>query len=168
MNTFVSQRLQRGATLVVGLIMLALITLTVITAFTLSSTNLKSVGNMQFRNEAIAAANDVIEQVISGPFALNPAGSQFNIDVNNDDKFDYEVNVAAPVCMSASVIPLNDQTGRGTSTEVVGFEVPDPVYDTLWDIQATVTDTKSGTSITVHQGMLHQPLDQTKRTAFCP
>ncbi|UUZ64284.1 hypothetical protein LP417_03665 [Polaromonas sp. P1-6] len=38
---------QSGATLVVALIMLTLITLLVVNAFTLSSSNLKAVGNMQ-------------------------------------------------------------------------------------------------------------------------
>ena len=53
---------QEGATLVVGLIVLVTITLLMVSAFSLSGGNLKAVSNMQYRNEAIAAANMGIEQ----------------------------------------------------------------------------------------------------------
>ncbi len=49
---------QRGATLIVALIMLAIITLVVIGGFTLSTSNLKSVGNMLVREEAVAAGRE--------------------------------------------------------------------------------------------------------------
>jgi type II secretory pathway pseudopilin PulG len=168
MNPLVMHHRQRGMTLVLGLIMLALITLTVTTAFTLSNTNLKSVSNMQFRNEAIAAANEAIEQVISSPFALTPAASQFNVDINNDGTFDYVVDVTIPACTSASIMGAGAQTGIQTSVEIAGFETPPPVYDTLWDIQATVTDPKSGTSVVVHHGIRRRQLDQATRLANCP
>ena len=56
---------QNGATLVVGLIMLVAITMMMLSAFSLSGGNLKAAGNMQFRNEAIAAARIAIEQTIN-------------------------------------------------------------------------------------------------------
>ena len=62
MNSAAFPHAQHGATLVVGLIMLVLITLMVTSAFMLSSINLKSVGNMQFRDEAVAAANKNITE----------------------------------------------------------------------------------------------------------
>ena len=65
MNRIALPRAQRGVTLIIGLIMLVLITLMVTTAFMLSNTNLKAVGNMQFRDEAIAAANVATEDVLS-------------------------------------------------------------------------------------------------------
>ena len=64
----------RGAALVVGLIMLVLITLMLITALNLGTINFRSVSNMQFREEAIAAANQAIDQVIGSPFVDDPAG----------------------------------------------------------------------------------------------
>lgn len=168
MNEFVHLRRQRGVTLVVGLVMLILITLTVTTAFRLSSTNLKSVGNMQFRSEAVAAANEAIEQVISSPFSTTPGATQFNIDLNNDGTFDYVVDVVAPTCTSASVLTSSTGPGLQTSVDIEGFEAPPPEYDTLWDIQATVTDTRSGTSVVVHQGVRRRQLDQATRLAQCP
>jgi type II secretory pathway component PulK len=101
----VSRREQRGATLVVGLIMLVLITLMVTTAFMLSTGNLKSVGNMQFRGEALAAANRVIEQVLASPFTDDPADAaqEIEVDIDKDGKFDYTVVIAEPVCVRATI-----------------------------------------------------------------
>ena len=94
---------QRGAALLVGLIMLVLITLIVTSAFTLSTTDLKSVGNMQAKDEAIAAANQSIEQVLSSPFTTSPAAEDINVDINNDGITDYTVHIATPTCVRASV-----------------------------------------------------------------
>ncbi|MEK7736556.1 MAG: hypothetical protein AAB319_02190, partial [Pseudomonadota bacterium] len=44
-------RRQRGATLVIGLIMLVLLTLMAVSSFNLGKSNLQIVGNMQFRNQ---------------------------------------------------------------------------------------------------------------------
>lgn len=92
---------QRGAAMIVGLIMLVLITLTVIAAFTLSQGNLKAVGNIQVRNEAVAAANRAIEEVVtsllpaSAPLTT-PVGTQSDVDINNDGQVDYNVTIAPP------------------------------------------------------------------------
>lgn len=150
MNHMTTLHRQRGATLIVGLIMLVLITLMVTTAFMLSSTNLKSVGNMQYRVEAIAAANLAIEQVISSD-AIFFAPADKTITVG-----DYSVKVKAPVCLYATEVEagtsddlnpniLNEKDGGGGG--VPGF------LDTYWDIAATVDDAKSGTRVTTHQGV---------------
>ncbi|OWW21865.1 PilX N-terminal domain-containing pilus assembly protein [Noviherbaspirillum denitrificans] len=160
---------QQGATLVVGLIMLALITLTVTTALTLSSTNLKSVGNMQVRNEAIAAANNAIEQVISGPFAVTPASSQIQIDIDNDNTVDYIVNVSVPTCLYNISETTSNGTGFYTDVETPGFEAAPPTFNTLWDITAVVSDARSNTTIvTVHQGVRRSQLPQLQTSASCP
>jgi len=49
-------RRQRGAALIVSLIMLLLITLLAISSFTVGKSNLQIVGNMQQRAQALAAA----------------------------------------------------------------------------------------------------------------
>ncbi len=97
-------RTPRGAALVVGLIMLVLITIMLITALNLSTTNFRSVSNMQFREEAVAAANMAIEQVISSDFTAEPDAEEIEvyIDNNNDGTPDYNVLVAQPVCISAT------------------------------------------------------------------
>lgn len=147
-------RSQRGATLVVGLIMLVLITLLVTSAFTLSTSGLKSVGNMQSRDEAIAAGNAVIEQVVSSPFTDAPAGETINVDLNNDGTMDYMVVLSTPTCVSASQIagtsvpPSSISLGSAFSTSTSSQ------YQTVWDLDANVSDLHgSGAAIRVHQGV---------------
>ena len=148
---------QSGATLIIGLIMLVLITLIVLSAFTFSASNLKSVGNMQVREEALAAANLAIEQVIASPFTDAPTRQEINVDINKDGINDYLVIVEAPTCMKALIAssPGNTQvgfnTGGGGST-----------WYTEWDINSRVTDTASGASVQVRQGVRAQLSDAQK------
>lgn len=152
MNRMTLLRRQRGATLIVGLIMLVLITLVVSSAFMLSTTNLKAVGNMQHREEAIAAANAAIEGVISSDdIFFAPAAQTVAVG-------DYTVNVAAPECLYAADVAVatsndanpnvhsEDASGKGTGG-VPGF------LDTYWDIAATVQDGVTGARVTTHQGV---------------
>ncbi|WP_431273548.1 pilus assembly PilX family protein [Variovorax ureilyticus] len=90
---------QRGAALIVGLIMLVLITLTVVAGFSLSNGNLKAVGNIQVRDEAVAASNRAIEEVLTSLLLPNPDGTptlatpvatQSSVDINNDGVVDYQ------------------------------------------------------------------------------
>jgi Tfp pilus assembly protein PilX len=145
---------QRGATLAVGLIMLTLITVLVTSAFNLSTTNLAAVGNMQFRDEAIAGANKAIEQVLSSPFTDAPTGQAINVDIDNDDTPDYEVVFSAPTCISDSEI-VNNATALSSVTLGSSFSVIGSTFhETIWDLSATVTDTnRSGASVQVHQGV---------------
>ena len=152
MNHMTTPSRQRGATLIVGLIMLVIITLTLLTAFMLSSTNLKSVGNMQHRDEAVAAANAAIELVISSSaIFITPTIQSITVG-------DYTVKVAAPACLYATEVVTNtsgDQTpniytegsGVGGGGGALGY------LDTYWDIAATVNDGMSGTSVEAHQGI---------------
>src|SRR5215212_8369092 len=67
---------QRGATLFIGLVMLVILTLFALSAFQTSSTNLKTVGNMQSREEAQNAAQQVIDTVISSAtFVTSPTAA---------------------------------------------------------------------------------------------
>jgi len=143
---------QRGASLVVSLIMLVLITLMMLTAFNLSSSNLKTVGNLQAREEATAAANAALEQVISTPTIFS-ATAVTPITVGN-----YVASVAIPECLYST--PVSDSTsgdqnpnifnqtgGAGGSVRASGY------VDTYWDVKATVSDVSSGASVEVHQGI---------------
>lgn len=154
MRTQPAMPMQRGATLVVGLIMLVLITVLVTSAFNLSTTNLAAVGNMQFRDEAIAGANKAIEQVLSSPFTDSPAGQAIDVDIDNDSIRDYEVVFSAPTCISDSEMVLSSAAPSsvtlGSSFAVAGSTF----HQTIWDISARVTDVnRSGASVHVHQGV---------------
>jgi Tfp pilus assembly protein PilX len=69
-------RRQRGTTLIVALIMLVLLTLFAVSSLNTANTNLKVVGNMQQKTEALHAAQQTIESVLSTPqFIANPANA---------------------------------------------------------------------------------------------
>lgn len=139
---------QRGATLLVALVMLVLLTLMVSSAFTLSTTNLKSVNNMQMREEATAAANSAIEQVISSTFIASTAVQILDIDLNNDGVGEYKVSVPVPQCISYTLAE-----SAAASSVTLGV-MSDKTWDTLWDIQAIVYHEASGTNLTMRQGVL--------------
>jgi Tfp pilus assembly protein PilX len=100
---------QRGTTLIVALIMLVLLTLFAVSSFNTANTNLKVVGNMQQKNEALNAAQAAVESVISTPqFIANPA------------------NAVLTPCGSANTL-CTDLTGDGVAdftTTLVGPDYP--------------------------------------------
>lgn len=175
-------RRQQGAALIVALIMLVLITLTVTTAFTTSTSNLKAVGNLQTRNEAVASANRAIEEVVTSllppaldgsPSLVAPVATASAVDINNDGQTDYTVNVAAPTCARASQVTgsSSSQVGPGgisggVSSAGSGLVGAPDQYNAVWDINASVTDAASGTVTTVRQGV-RMLLNKTQYESFC-
>jgi Tfp pilus assembly protein PilX len=142
---------QRGAALIIGIIMLVLITLAVAAAFSMSSGNLKAVGNMQSREQAIASANRAIEQVVGSAFAAAPAADTILVDLDNDGKTDYTVQVAPPTCLRGTPVAGSGGAGQGSSLSLgLGSALQ---YNAVWDITATVNDESSGTAVTVRQGV---------------
>lgn len=154
---------QRGATLIIGLIMIVLITLVVLSAFTLSSSNLKSVGNMQVREEAVAAANQAVEQLLSTSFTGALTTLTYNIDINKDGTNDYLVTVSPPLCGRTSKVsvpaPSDVELGPNMSSGTT--------WNTDWDIKATVTDAASGAHVVVNQGV-RVLLSDVEKASACP
>lgn len=153
---------QRGATLVVGLIMLVLITLMVTSAFTLSSTNLKSVGNMQFRNEALAAADVAIERVLNSPgFYVATGVLTQSVDINNDGNDDYIVSIApfSESALTSKCVRASKADMAVRSSVTLGSQMSkSDAWNATYDIDATVEPTSnnaiaSGTSVHVHSGV---------------
>lgn len=155
-----SRQGQKGVALIVGLIMLVLITLVVVSAFRMSSSNLRLVGNVQVRNEATAAANQVIERVVSSAFYQTGAQSA-TVDINKDGTNDFTVQVAAPVCARAWV---------AASSEGSDVELPmmaSSIWYTEWDIDATASDPASGASVRVRQGV-RVAMPESDKNLYCP
>jgi hypothetical protein len=152
---------QSGATLVVALIMLALITLLVVNAFTLSSSNLKAVGNMQARDESIAAANQALELVVSSAFTDAPVAQEVNVDINKDGATDYTVVLSVPRCIRATEVPNPDKCDEEHPELCAASD-----WHTDWDLEAKVADGASGAAVTVHQGV-RVKLSPSQRTAVC-
>ncbi|PTN12088.1 pilus assembly PilX family protein [Nitrosomonas aestuarii] len=143
---------QKGATLVVGLIMLAMITLLTVSGFTLSSNNLKVVGNMQYRNESIAAANLAIEQTINLNYsAIDPANypTFVNVDIDQDNLIDYIVSIPAPVCISAKPAPADLLSLSGVNSNIENSND----FIVLWEIRADATSVSTGASAIARQGI---------------
>lgn len=156
----------RGAALPVGLIMLVLITLMLLAALNLSTTNFRAVGNMQFRDEAISAANLAIEQVITNnDFTAAPVADSVTVDLDDDGTPDYTVTIAAPVCMSATQAnqPLLSEESLGPAMSVSSN------WNTVWDVDATVTeaDNPGGANVRVHAGV-RALLTQVQKNTSCP
>jgi hypothetical protein len=151
---------QQGVVLIIALIMLVIISLVVATAFTLGSSNLKSVGNVQARSEAVAAANSAIETVITGSFlgALNST-TNVAIDMNKDGVAEYNVAVAIPLCpgrvtLVAHSTPSGFETTFGASSAAGD-------YMTEWELTATVTDAVTGAQAVVREG-IRLPIGETQ------
>jgi Tfp pilus assembly protein PilX len=132
------KRLQRvsqgGATLVVSLIMLTLITLMILAALAIGLANFRTVSNMQFRDEALAAANKALDQVTSTPFTVTPAAEEVFVDLDDDGKFDYRVNIATPQCIKATLDANTPPSSLSLPPEMATASN----WITTWEIQATV------------------------------
>jgi hypothetical protein len=99
-------RRQRGTTLIIALIMLVLLTLFAVSSFNTANTNLKVVGNMQQKTEAVNAAQQAIETVLSTPqFISNPANAvptpcgtvnTLCADVSGDGVADFTTTLVGP------------------------------------------------------------------------
>lgn len=154
---------QRGATLVVAVIVLMLITMTVISAFRVSKSHTQAVANMQFRDEALAAANLVMEDVISLSNVETLTIEDGTIparyvDINLDGVDDFRVNLAQPLCVrveAEATVPQGVNSGLPSSD----------LFTILWEVQSDVTDTATGATVSVVQGFKQQV---GTRPASCP
>ncbi len=158
---------QSGATLVVGLIMLTLITLMLITALNLGTANFRTVSNMQFRDEAIASADRAIQQVVGSPFTTTPAAQTIYVDLDNTTPpvNDYQVDVAVPVCVSATLAASSDPS----SVSLPGAMSAAATWNTVWDIDATVSGVNNvgEAAVEIRTGV-RVLLSQSQKDAVCP
>jgi PilX N-terminal len=165
---------QQGAALIVSLIMLILISLLAVASFRLGKSDLQIVGNMQQRKQALSAAQQTIEQVISSTqFTATPANAILVpcsgpntacVDVNGDGVAD--VNVSIVVLCSAIEPILNSAldftnpndagcvVGAGQDSGVVGATNNNSLCsNSIWDTRATATDVVSSAQFVIDQGV---------------
>lgn len=155
---------QRGAiTLFLSLLMLLLITVLVTTAFTMSTTGLRSVGNMQVRNEALAAAQVVMERELGGPFYTTPTRlDDQSVDINNDGTNDYLVDLGSPACVRAA----RASTAAVSSVTLPGLTTTS-AWITTWEFEAVVSDPVSGAQVSVVQAV-RAVLSDSQKNVSCP
>lgn len=166
---------QGGAALIVSLIMLLLITVLAVTAFRLGKSNLQIAGNMQQRNQALAAAQGAVETVVSSlkftqtptyavPNPCNGVPNTTCVDLNDDGVVDVTVTVN-PTCVSNYVLQnsqlawgnANDRaclaSSNSESAGIVGAPTANSLCaDTIWDTQATAVDAVTNASYVVDEG----------------
>ena len=110
---------QRGATLMVTLVMLIMLTLFALSAMNTSTTNLRMVGNTQNRTEALDATQKAIEKTISTTQFMttptnaipNPCGAANTVctDVNGDGVSDFTtVLTPPPSCSQARTVKVSE------------------------------------------------------------
>ena len=140
---------QSGATLMIAMIMLVVLTLFVISAVKLSNVNLQIVGNYQWQKEMENATDSALEWVISNNANF---GSGLGKDICQDGSV-----VASGGCSFANPaigtvsIPqcTNNQTATGY-TKKLGEMAPD---DNDWLVNATATDPVTNAKVTIYRGV---------------
>jgi hypothetical protein len=146
--------LQRGVvTMFIAMVMLILITIMVIAAYSLSTTNLRIVGNVQVREEATAAANLIIERTLQSPFyeKVPPEAELLQpVDINGDGiaNPEYLVDLVAPVCVRAT--PAGSTLS--SSVDLPGLTTTEG-FNTIWELDATATEIATGAKVRVIQAV---------------
>lgn len=126
---------QRGATLLVSMIMLVALTLLVLSSVNLSTGDLRIVGNRQSKSAMEYSAQQAIEQVVSSIANFNaPAPTTHTVNGAT-------VAVTAPACLGTSPAPGYTAVANIT------------LYDTQWSLSAAATDPVSGATAVVTQGV---------------
>lgn len=166
---------QRGATLLVSMIMLVVITLLVVTSFRLSKGNLQIVSNAQTRSQNLSAAQQTIEELVSHtdfvttptnaiPAPCNAVANTKCVDINGDGVADVTVTVT-PSCLSAKTIPvaalsLTDpedvrcMVGLSQDQGIVGSVGNDSLCaNQLWNITAVAADSVTRGQYVADQGV---------------
>lgn len=156
-------RQERGViTIFISIVILLLITVLLVSAYQLSTTNLKAVGNAQVREEATASANQVIEQTIDSDF-ISLTGPVIGtlVDINGDGVTDYSVDLAQPICIRVT---------RAAASTVSSVTLPgmtvSSAWNSIWELAATATETTTGVSVQVVQG-IRVLLSDAEKNSLC-
>lgn len=168
---------QSGMTMVIALVLLAILTLVIVTSFRVGQTTLGIVGNMQSRTEAEMAADSAIQEAIStvrvfqtpGTVFLNPCNNANNTrcyDVNGDGTNDVTVTLTPqPACVQAQIISnaaLNlavpadavCAAGSGNQFGIQGAASGDSLCaNSVWEVVAQARDTATGAEALVTEGV---------------
>ncbi|MEO8164526.1 MAG: hypothetical protein ABI619_03940 [Betaproteobacteria bacterium] len=132
-----SAKQQSGASLIISLIMLIVLTLMVVSSISVNNTSMKIVGNLQSQHALDNAAQEANATIV-GSFSnfTVPVPTPPAMTVNG-----YSVTVAKPVCKKAAL--------------AFGYQFDDPLApeDTNWELQANATDSLTGSTTAVHNGV---------------
>jgi Tfp pilus assembly protein PilX len=150
---------QKGATLLVSLIMLVLITILAITAFRLGKGNLQIAGNMQSREQVLTDAQVILETTISNKTFTNGSIISTTTGVNTTTV------VVTPTWIASQTIPpsqldISKTEDAGCVVQasqqlgIAGETSSNSICSNqLWDLDALATDTVTNASVEIHQGV---------------
>ena len=157
-----TSRRQHGATLLVVLIMLVMVTLFVVSMIQLSNTNASVVGNMQAQRMVETEAAQAVE-IATNRFDF------FSDVINNQNAWASsktsltlaELWTAYPPTGASSTTPAMQSTITVTrpqciyATTATGYSALSNVspQDTAWDLQVNAVDSISGAVTEIHQGV---------------
>lgn len=163
---------QRGATLVVALILLLAMGMLAAWAARSATNNLRVVGNTQARQEVFDAAQTAIESTISSPaFSQNPtlvASQPISVDLDGDGRPDMTARVSpAPTCYRWRTVKSSEldatvaadrnclgSVGGNPGLEGGSTSSGDSLCaDSEWNVRATVSDANTGATTSVNQGI---------------
>jgi Tfp pilus assembly protein PilX len=185
-------RRQSGVALLTGLILLMAVTLLAITTMNLGKSSFLIVSNMQARAQAIASAQEAIEDALSttrlflspNSIYLNPCTTANTkcVDIDGDGTNDITVALTpTPTCVKAQIIKnawinlnlndANDQAcvvGTNQTFGIAGATISNSLCsDTIWNIRAQATDNVTQASIAVSEGVaVRVPTDVV--ATYCP
>lgn len=166
---------QRGMALIVGLILLALMTVMALTSFNIGRTSMDIVGNLQRHNEVVSAANSAIQEALSttrlfeapGAIFLTPCSGANTrcFDLNGDGTNDITVTLTpTPFCVQAQTVPnaalnLSDPDDAGCATGaaqtfgISGSATGNSLCaNSVWEISAAASDPVTEAQVTVVEG----------------
>ena len=145
---------QRGATLLVAMIFMIILMLIVASATKTSNVNTRVAGNMQMKQEAAAAGQQMIEHVISGDLSAVLATQTFSVDLNDGGESGAKYSVVVDAkCIVVKPIPQlsldmdneNDKPCTTSGSMVPGMPSSGNSLcsSSVWNIKATAKSPSS-------------------------
>lgn len=151
---------QNGATLIIGLIMLLLIMVMVFAAARMSSNNTQAVANMQFRDQAIAAANVALEETLTGLFSTKFTAAQTKfVDMNNDGTNEFTVTVSIPVC-------VEEKPAGNAPLSSANLNMGSGQWEVLLDFSILAVDATTGARAAIRSGQ-RRPMSDASKISWC-
>lgn len=174
------RRKQTGLSLLIGLIMLVMLTLLAISAFNTSNISLRILGNTQVRQEALAAGQTAVEEVLSAPGFIKTPPAAVTVTLN---RADYVVGFTPPPACLSVVDVLTSELNPSDADDlkcipssalqqsgvfVTGAPLP-PSYcsKTRWAVTADVTEATTSARMVFEQGVAVR-ISKADAINFCP
>jgi len=142
-------RFQNGATLLIALVMLVVLTIIVVSSIRISNVNLRIAGNMQTISNVTASAQQGLDTFLASPTNFTAAPTtDTNIPVSLAG---VTVTVKPPKCINT--YPDIGYDAMFATGGAIGETTSSAPQATLWDVLANATDSITDASVSVHQGV---------------